>query len=387
MLTTTPASTARQLDEILEQVGGVLDIGEDLYEIAVREYQAVGQHLARPASRIARYSPQIYPQGSFVLGTMILPLLDGCEYDVDSVVTLNLAKESITQEQLKQLVGDELVLAYAKVLKECRRCWSLKFEKRFHLDVLPSIPDLELGGTAILLTDTDLLRWQHSNPKAYARWFQGRMATVLAEIKKSMALKLRASIDEIPDWRVRTPLQRVVQLLKRHRDLFFREDLDHRPASIVLTTLAAQCYKGQISVTDALISAVDLMPRLAAPREGTYQILNPVNPLENFADKWNEDPALARRFFRWTAAVKEDVATWTSATGGVMKLSTPMSSAFGESIIQKALVRHGQSMAKNRAAGVLGMAVGTGTLVERMTPTPRAVPVRSHTFYGDDSVG
>lgn len=41
----------------------------------------------------------------------------------------------------------------------------------------------------------------------------------------------------IPDARIKTTLQRVVQVLKVHRNQFFADDLDQRPASIVLTTL------------------------------------------------------------------------------------------------------------------------------------------------------
>jgi hypothetical protein len=382
MLLTAPPSKQLQLGDILEHVGGVLDISEDLYMEAVTQYEAVGAHLARPESRLAIYAPRIYPQGSFPLGTMIQPALSGCEYDVDLVCLINLAKAATTQADLKNLVGCELRLAYAKILGECRRCWTLQFKLKFHMDVLPSIPDADLGGTAILLTDTDLIRWQHSDPKAYLRWFHGRMATVLYEMKKALALKLRASVEHIPDWRVRTPLQRAVQLLKRHRDLFFRDDLDQRPASIIITTLAGTAYGGQPGVLGALEAIVATMPAAVALRDGAYQILNPVNPKENFADKWNEDPRRARQFLTWASAVKADLAAWTATTAGVHQLSESLAPRFGADVVKKALAGYGESIASTRQAGALAMAVGSGKLIGTPTSTS-SVPVRPHTFCGE----
>ena len=59
------------------------------------------------------------------------------------------------------------------------------------------------------------------------------MARVLAEMKQAVAMRLRADVDQIPDWQIRTPLQRAVQLLKRHRDLFFLDHPERRPAGRV----------------------------------------------------------------------------------------------------------------------------------------------------------
>ena len=383
MLTTAPSARSLQLAEILEHVGSALDIPDELHEEAVAKYEAVAAHLGRPDSRLVRFAPSIYPQGSFRLGTMIRPASRGCEYDVDLVCLLHIIKASLTQADLKGLVGRELKLAYSEIVEECRRCWKLQFKLKFHLDVLPSIPDAELGGAAILLTDTDLVHWQHSNPIAYAQWFESRMAVVFQEIKKSMALKLRASIDRIPDWRVRTPLQRVVQLLKRHRDLFFEKNLDQRPASIILTTIAARAYDGQRDLLEALRTIVMAIPHGAALRGGKYEILNPVNPKENFADKWNEDPKRAKHFLAWALALQRDLSEWTAPMPGIYKLSESMSPRFGTDVVKKAFEDYGGSVAATRQAGALGMAIGTGKLVSMPSATPGVVPIRPHTFFGE----
>jgi len=68
-----------------------------------------------------------------------------------------------------------LLIGGLKTCEPRRRCWTLNDpDNGFHLDVLPSIPDLEYPPTGILLTDKELFHWQHSDPIGYARWFRKR---------------------------------------------------------------------------------------------------------------------------------------------------------------------------------------------------------------------
>lgn len=382
MLFAPQAHRTAQLDEILEHVGGALDISEELREEATRFYEAVGRHLARTDSQLFGYSPAIYPQGSFRLGTMVRPVTKGCDYDVDLVCVLLLTKSQTTQANLKELVGAELETAYEAIMKEGRRCWTLRFNATFHMDVLPSIPDVELGGTAILLTDTNLTRWQCSDPKAYALWFEAQMATVVAEMKRAAAFRLRASVDQVPDWKIRTPLQRAVQILKRHRDLYFRNHVERRPASIIITTLAAQAYAGEMSIVDTLKGISEELSLKAQPVDGYFYIPNPVNPKENFADRWNEDPDRARHFLMWVRRLEADLASWIGTEGGLYQLSESMGPAFGSEVVSKAFEGYGRSQASARAAGDMAMALGSGTLVKPTAPI-RSVPVQNHTFFGE----
>ena len=59
-------------------------------------------------------------------------------------------------------------------------------------------------------------------------------------------------VEEVPQWRVKTTLQRTVQALKRHRDIYFQHRVEHRPTSIIITTLAAQCYSYDRTLYDIL---------------------------------------------------------------------------------------------------------------------------------------
>jgi len=301
-----------------------LEVPPSKYEDAERAYGAVGEWLNQEDSPIGRYAPEIYPQGSFALGTAVRPLGEG-EYDVDAVCLLNLTETDISQQNLKKMVGDRLRGhgKYGKMLdppEGGRRCWTLRYadESRFHLDVLPAIPAAprsvgalgvapELAQHAISITDQETwctaLRWPRSNPKGYAAWFRDRTLQHATGM-----VSIQASVQQMPQFRTRTALQKAVQLLKRHRDVRYGDDED-RPISIIITTLAARFYEGQRRVSETLLSIVPAMRSGIEVRDGVPWIPNPVDPGENFADKWSEAPRKRELFDRWLRDIERDLTT------------------------------------------------------------------------------
>ena len=315
------------LGHVFSGLADELDVPPSKYEDAKERYEAVGEWLGDDASALAPYSPVISPQGSFALGTAVRPLGDD-DYDVDAVCELQLTPQAVTQQELKEMVGNRLKhpkSRYRHMIKPPeggRRCWTIKYadSSKFHLDILPAIPDdydwlLRLGvpdewaSTAIRLTDREAweqgLDWQRSNPKAYAAWFKDRMRVMFAEAKQLLAMAERAEVEEIEDFRVRTPLQRLVQILKRHRDKLYNGDPD-KPISIIITTLAAQAYDNEPDLMDALLQVVPKMRKGVEQRDGIPWVANPVNPQENFADKWAEQPRKATLFSEWLSTVERE---------------------------------------------------------------------------------
>ena len=298
-----------EASRILIQKAASLDIPDELADEAVIEYGRIASWLADGESELRAYELLLHPQGSFRLGTPVRPMTHQDEFDIDLVCHLDIEKNKITQEELKNMVGDRLRKSdeYRDILQERRRCWSLVFPKRFHLDVLPTIPDAEHPGTGVLLTDLQLTRWQFSNPLGYADWFFNRMRALVTEQQEVLAKSAAVHITDIPEWRVRTPLQRAVQVLKRHRDVQFMRALDNRPVSIILTTLAAHAYRGQTDLASTVIQLAADMPRYVEKRDGRWWVENPAHENENFADKWNEKPALRDAFLRWLDQLQRDV--------------------------------------------------------------------------------
>lgn len=339
---------AKSHDDVLEAMADALDIPPSQFEEAKSRYEAIGNWLDRPESTIAGYDPAISPQGSFLLGTVTRPFTDAEEYDVDLGCRLNATKAEFTQKSLKDAVGYEVAL-YAKAHgmtkpEEHRRCWRLIYAAgaQFHLDIVPALPDAQryqaellthgyrdlaydvgLTGQAIAITDNTLPHyeqrtddWPQSNPLGYAAWFRGRMRIQLAVRKRAFAEheRITASVDEIPDYKVKTPLQRAIQLLKRHRDCMFAEDGEHKPISIIITTLAAHAYNEEPTISAALQSILTAMDRYIEDRGGIAWVSNPVNPTENFADKWTEEPRKRENFYRWLDQAREDIAIYLRAS-------------------------------------------------------------------------
>src|SRR2546428_8293587 len=95
-----------QMSQLLRLAAEALDMPEHLDKEAVRKYEEVGRYLGSADSPLNSSTPEIYHQGSFRLGTIIRPLTDKDEYDIDLVCLLQIKKESISQKEIKKRVGD-----------------------------------------------------------------------------------------------------------------------------------------------------------------------------------------------------------------------------------------------------------------------------------------
>ena len=335
-------------NEFLELVGSEIDIPPSKYQDAVNRYHAVGCWLEDGDYVGGQGQLVISPQGSFRLGTVVRPIRHGIEasYDIDLVCEMPLRKDLTTPRAVKQMVGDRLRQheTYRRLLEpEGRRCWTLEYAEQdgvgFHLDVLPAVPDNNgLQSTAIAITHKSdaVYSWSASDPRGYGTWFDGKNAAAFARVVveqkrfiQRQASLIYASVDDVPDQLVRTPLQRSVQLMKRNRDLHFNgpEKIDYAPISVIITTLAAHLYQGEPDTHSALAGIVGRLqghaglveggtidPFLATMglirrlRDGRWYIGNPVNPAENFADRWHEDGhARARAFFSWVTGLQKDL--------------------------------------------------------------------------------
>ena len=62
-------------------------------------------------------------------------------------------------------------------------------------------------------------------------------------------------------------MQRIVQILKRHRDVMFKDDKD-KPISIIITTLAANAYKGEDSLLEGLVNVISCMEPTIKDKNG-----------------------------------------------------------------------------------------------------------------------
>lgn len=324
-----------------------IEVPDAAFEAAVAKYKSLTDWLERPASALADSEPRIAPQGSFALGTAIRPIGRSNEYDVDLICRLNWSKSETSQYRLKQAVGNEVCKyaerhAMSKAPEDKRRCWTIEYADgtKFHIDILPCILDAteyraalkgrgidnfddfdRLTEDALAITDKTAPTyfavggaWPSSNPLGYAQWFKDQQKDAFSEARSGMVRKgLFSKAEDVPEYKIKTPLQKAIMLLKRHRDSMFSDDGDKKPISIIITTLAARAYRN----TEGLVETLsDILPRLDESieyRDGNAWVGNPVNPAENFADRWAEDDELASAFDDWLRVVRQDFGAYIRA--------------------------------------------------------------------------
>ncbi|MCW2620435.1 MAG: hypothetical protein JWL64_37 [Frankiales bacterium] len=370
-----PSTREEQLSQLIGCTIAQLDISEADFLAAKQRYDDLGAHLADQGA-------YIYVQGSTALGTVISPYGRSGEYDLDLVCLVDVRKASITQAALKERVGgylDEYIDQASgddvpKSVSDGRRAWTLHYD-RFHMDVLPAILDADVDSpTAIELTDKKLRHWQKSDPPAYVAWFRQQCAQQLLAKREAMAAG--GSVEDVPLWRVRTPLHRVVQVLKRHRDLAFALDPGKAPPSSLITTLAARAYAGEQDLLAALLAVVQRMPKHIENRNGVEWVENPVCEGENFADKWREYPERRQAFAQWHAALCRDLQELIGEHGGQLAVHERLGSWLGTDQVREAAgVLAGQTRGI-REKGKL--AVTTSGLLT----TGAGTPTRDHVFFG-----
>ena len=336
------------LHKILDQI----ELPDSAYIKAEQRYQDIAEWLQRKDSSCTEFMPHVFAQGSFRLGTAKKPT-QGDEYDLDIASKLEegLTKANITQKQLKELVGQELEL-YAsargikKAISEKRRCWRLEYADgmSFHMDIVPCIPEEDMqrnnlkrlmvessygmddglakdvSALAVSITDNEdpnfrviSRNWRTSNPEGFARWFESRMRTATNVInEREMAFD--AKIDDFPYYRWKTPLQSAILLLKYHRDMMFNTDDKSKPISVIITTLAARAYNGESNLESALLNILETMHHYISERQPL--IPNPVNPEEDFADKWScpnhREYLLQQNFEKWLIQARADFKALSS---------------------------------------------------------------------------
>lgn len=379
-----------QLSEILMALSEALDIPPEIDRQLKDEYEKLALFVREDSVDRQRADSEIYAQGSRRLGTMVSPVRSGQDFDLDIVYLRHLKRESVTQEDLKAQIGEQLqrYLTWRRkaglelpALTEGGRCWTLTWNGRFHMDVLPALPGDEpqrvyLGNNHIIITDRELRLWQSSNPKGFAIWFRARMERALRTVRERTALLAKVHIEQIPEHDVKTPLQHVVQLLKRHRDIYYEGLPEHRPSSIIVTTLAANAYDNQLNLFDALSWVVPRMKNFVDERNGVYWVENPTNLEENFADRWANDPLRAQRFFEWLAQVESDLDD-AARMRGIHNIADALGRGWGRDASAAAAGKLGDGLLMRRNANELRASTGAATLGASV-----GVPVVSHTFFG-----
>jgi hypothetical protein len=390
------AQTQQMAISLLDHLCLALDLTKTQREVAEQRYAAVTKLLATPGSRLATFSPYLFPQGSFLLKTVVKPMAN-VEYDVDLICLLQQAG-FLDARLMFQLVSAELKARYPElVVKD--RCCRIEYAGEFHMDVIPArhegVPDLN----RIVVPDRRLNDFVWSCPKLFAAWFEEAAQLTPMFVRSLSADRIVAAnaavIEDLPDYdgMAVEPLRRFVQLFKASRNHFY-DRLDCRPpSSIALTTLAAHSYRKAVTgrIYNSMIQvfrfvAEDLHSSIRVTKNSgghfEFELKNPKDDRENFLDCWKGDHEAYAMFRHWQAQVVEfidRILVPAESPEGIDATKKRLSAAFGDSAATAAVrgvARQRREMVQQGTAGF----VATGALTTTSHAGSTKVPV--HTFHG-----
>jgi hypothetical protein len=184
-------------------------------------------------------------------------------------------------------------------------------------------------------------------------------------------------------------LRRTVQLSKHHRDIYFEHVTEEvAPISIIITTLAARSYEYCVGMfqfdteLDVLLATIRMMPHFIEKRmvEGrvVYWVPNETTQGENFADRWNSEPARVTAFYQWHAQALADFEELVTLQG-LDRITVNLQKSLGGAA-RRVMDKRTDAIGAARAASKLYIAPGVGLT---LTAAANAAPVPRNTHFGD----
>lgn len=337
-----------------------LDISPTMYRNAVEKYKAITRFLSD-----CGIEADMYPQGSFAFGTIVRPNAKDpdASYDLDFICQVKGNRASISPSELRKKIENALTSSgiYGGKLTVYEECFTVEYADingvGFTIDIVPATDETyenknrlikksrapHLIDTAIAIPKHNGERnysWLTNNPKGFRTWFDEINEPFLNSSRASYRQRLfeenrtvYASVEEIPHEMERSALQRVIQILKYHRDIYyskFRDGDDIKPISAIINAVTAQIssqynpncnvfellefvlnelniYAQQQQLTFKQFADVYGNRAVLSRQDGKWYIANPANPEDNLADKWNQDDRIPKNFFKWVNTVQSDL--------------------------------------------------------------------------------
>ncbi len=388
MRTPVTASSNHALDALLELICARIQLSESQDQAARQHYGAVASWLSREGSPVRLFNPHIFPQGSQRLGTTTRPLRKN-EFDLDAICRLDIRTPS-HPGAVYRLIWDRIAAneIYRPMMKRLPRCIRLEYSGDFHLDIAPAVPDLEAGGTCLFVPDLDADlaldhprndNWKPTNPQGHGDWFDDQCRQEMVVVNKYA----RAQVDPVPEKEpihAKPALKRSVQLIKRWRDVEYKDRSSLTPPSIILTTLSGHLYGRQSLCTDALRTILDKTVQWIESGR-PIRLTNPAHDGENICEKWDNDPDSYRDFCFSVTAFRD---RWHRllATRGIHEIEEQLSELFDEAPVQWAINKFAESrVVKPREDRLLRVDRGTGGV--SMTSAASSLAIPPNTFFGD----
>lgn len=371
----------RFYDDLLADVARRIQLTPTAYKEAVAHFDAVSWYLDEHESGFPAYSPVIYPQGSFRMGSTISAYDDREDYDIDLI--LELALDPLADpDAVLQLVARSLETGKGRLkFSTCeikKRCVTLGYAN-MHLDVTPAVLVPGRAPRVISIFDRHPERPDHAlaNPEGFARWFDGRVRPRVVINER----EVRAQIVPVPQQTLaedKPDRLLAVQLLKRFRDIRCDRGNYDRCPSILLSCIAADARPGTGLVSDLRSAALHVAQVVSAD---DLCIENPACREDVLSDRWPKTPGSNRRFASDLCILVYRLDELVRTDGTQVRKRDILMDLFGENAARdgyrQASKRAGiQSRSGQFAAASTGAVSFSGAVPTGSTAAP------THKFYG-----
>jgi len=384
---------------ILDNLCRQIQLDSHREEVMQTTYGAVTKIISEDDGFFGSLEPLIYPYGSKAIGTTIKPLKSD-EFDLDFIVKVVYNWNKITQQEfidkLYHLLNNHG--RYKGKVEKFRFCVRINYKSQFHMDIMPGC-EITYKPEKLKVPDTKKTMWANRNPKGFILWFKSKFIDNISNIylndyyKYLHSVEMKAEVEDLPDsqpYQVTQPLQRAVQLIKRRRDVYFKDNDEYATLSIILTTIAGMFYNQETSIFDTIDGIIGRVDRLVTSRgiHSPIEIVNPADFNENeadkekFSDKWKEGERgekLYSEFVKFIRNLREEWNILKESSGKPDKLIGQM---FGESITEKAFENRVLLANNLRKSNSLNINKATGTLTMSKV---NSVNVLTNTIHGIDS--
>ncbi len=386
------AATSQQIPSLLRTLtDDVLSPSPARRSLAERRYKDLASYLEKHMAEKLEHSVRVYPQGSYRLGTTLVNPTTN-EFDVDVVIAYDITRSDIGKAELVAQMHGWLVQYYLRghgggdlqpndYDGTKRRAFTLAYPDDFHMDILPVVLEKphpsNAYGQPSWLPDSSMTRWQPTNPRGFADYFDQQQNYE----KDALAKRADVEVDELPRIGMKTSLQRAVMLCKRHRNVMFADDAAGlAPHSSLITALATAAYDASLQGVPNVHDVVAGLAGQIKFRDGELWVPNPTwkkngVDLENYADRYAGCPDKVGALREWISTVEADLAGYAKAAN-LQARAQVLSKAFGPGLGERAAERHGQTVARNANRSGLHAAPAGLALGAANYPRP--------TFHGDD---
>ncbi|MBN2747339.1 MAG: nucleotidyltransferase [Bacteroidales bacterium] len=373
-----------QLDDLLNRICESLQLNKSRREKVEERYKAVSSWIEKDDGSF--HNAKIYSQGSYRIGTTVKPR-NNEEYDLDFVIQTdcnwhNIIFQDFLTELLNRVKKNE---NYRDITIEKTRCIRVNYADEFHMDIIPTCTQNFYGDqNEIMVPDKDERTWSESNPEGYAKWFESKYIDTqkiyLREYYSGLLMEKAEDLPEEVPYELKQPLQRAVQLIKRYRDIYFEDNPELAPSSIVLTTICGMLYDQSESIVKSLDGIINRL-RFRFNNEWMHKrivITNPVKPEEDFTKAWEDKPELQRAFIKFISDLGD---FWSKISEyNIHDMPNLLKSRFGESSVENAFESQADFVLEARKRGLAAISTLSGMAVSK--ENERSHPDKSNTFYG-----